>query len=183
MTILVYNQKTTGLYDFKRSPKDSAQPHVVQIGAVMFNSKWEEVGNFVTLIRPEGWASNASAMKKHGITERRCELYGVRSKAALAYFMDLVRAARELASYNLAFDMAVTHAELLRIGAKPEDWVRGGLKRTSIMELAAQKWSNGRSLKLSDAHRHATGIPYDGGDNALKEARAAARILKEIRRA
>jgi DNA polymerase III epsilon subunit-like protein len=182
MSLLVFDVETTGLpkKDLPLSARE--QPRMIQIGAILLSNKWEEINIFSTVIRPDGWVSSAGAKDAHGITERRCDLYGVRQKAALAFFMDLVRSAGEIAAYNLPFDEFVIDVELDRLGAKPPEWKRGGLIRTCVMRMAAEKWNGGVSMKLPAAHEKATGIVYHPKHQAISDTRAAVRIMQEIRK-
>lgn len=181
MTIVVFDVETTSLVHRDRAITDTIQPRMIQIGAILLSKKWEEINIFSAVIRPEGWASTADAAAAHGISERRCDIYGIRAKLALAMLMDFTRSADEIASYNLPFDEMVIDIELDRAGAKPEEWKRGGMKRTCVMALAAQKYNRGTSLKLPVAHERATGIVYEPKHQALPDTRAAIRILRSIR--
>lgn len=181
MSICIFKTETTGLPQRQKPLADLGQPRMVQLAAVLFSPQWDEINMMHAVIKPDGWVSNAGAMASHGIPLRRNELYGARQKTALAFFMDFVRGSGELASWMLNFDGFVIDVEMNRINAKSEDWSRGGLKRTSISDLACSKWKNGAPMKMAEAHLLATGETYEKTHRALDDVRAAARILKEIR--
>lgn len=181
MTILIFDVATTGLVHFTKKMTDPAQPRMMAIGAVLYTPQWVEKGSIDVLVRPEGWTPNAGAAAAHGITTRQCELYGMRQKAVLAMFIDMVRAASEIASYGFDFDAAVIHIELLKLGARPEEWRRGRLQRTCIMTAAAQRYNGGINMKLPDAHKRATGTDYNQRHIPIEDARAAASILMGMR--
>ena len=176
MSTLVIDAETTDLIKRDRPLSDPSQPRLVQIGAVLFDKKRVEVGSMCHLIRPSGWVSGSGAAKTHGITERRCELYGARIVACLASLMDMVRSAEEVVAYGLEFDAAVIDIELALLRQAPTDWKRPSLRRVCAMQEAAQVANDGRWMKLPEAHLAITGEPYEPTHNALSDARATARI-------
>lgn len=176
MSTLVFDTETTGLVKFDRPLSDPSQPRLVQIGAVLYDAKREEAAAMCFLVRPDGWVSEDGARKVHSIAPRRAELYGIRLKAALSVFIDLVRSAAEIVAYNEEFDSRVIDIELMRIKALPPEWRRAGLRRSCAMAEAAQVANSGISMKLPAAHLALTGEEYVPTHNGLDDARAAARV-------
>lgn len=177
MTLLFLRTDTTGIFNRDRPPSDPAQPRMMRIEAMLVSKKWETVGAIDMLVRPDGWVPNAGASAAHGITPRQCELYGVRPHAVLACFMDMVRAATEIAAFGLDFHAAVIKRELVLLGGVPDVWVRGGMQRTCVMRLASDKWNSGRTMKLEDAYNRA--YP-DFPDYGAKMERTVS-VLKALR--
>ncbi|MCQ8781663.1 3'-5' exonuclease [Mangrovibrevibacter kandeliae] len=176
MATLIFDVETTGLVKFDRPPSDQSQPRLVQIGAVLFDSKRAEAGSMCFLVRPDGYVSQDGARKVHEISARRAELYGIRIRAALSVFMDMVRSASDLVAFNLEFDECIIDIELNRIRAQPPEWKRAGLRRSCAMIEAGQVANGGKSMKLPAAHLALTGAAYVPTHNGLDDARAAARI-------
>lgn len=181
MTLCIFDLETTGLPKRDKSLTDVSQPHIMQLGAIMVTKNWEEVASMQVLIKPEGWSSQAGATAVHNISMRQCELYGIRLKAALAMFMDMVRSSTEIIAYALPFDETLIDIELARLNAAPQEWKRGGLVRTCAMQQAAARWNNGKSMKLTAAYERATGRAFDQLHRGLSDARAALEIMRALR--
>lgn len=145
MTLVVFRTDTTDMFG------EGKQPRMMRLEARLYSSKWDLVGSIDTLIRPDGWVANAGAAAVHGITVRQCEIHGIRCTAALGVFMDMVRSAKEVATWSWDFHAGIVDVELNVIRAKPEAWKRGGVVRTCIMRRAAEKWNGGRVIKIEAA--------------------------------
>lgn len=184
MTTTIFTCATTGLYRFDLAPGDPSQPRVIAIAATMFDAKWTERGSMHCLIRPEASVSAAGATAVHHITEREREIYGVRSKCAIAMFMDFTRSSTQIVAFNLPFMSGMIDVELARLGVSVDDWRRGGLTRTCAMEAAAQKVNGGHAMKLPEAHAKVTGIEYSSPerDKHVHDVKAVARIMMEVTR-
>lgn len=173
--ICVFRTDSTDL--FKGKPiSDSQSPRMMRLEARLFNNKWDQMGSIDTLIRPDGWVPNAGATATHGITERQCTLYGIRARAALAVLVDMARASKEIVAFSLPFHSGVVEVEIHRLRAPPDDWKRGGLQRTCLMQVTASKINMGKSLSLEAAW------PLMFPDRAMpSKMDATVEILKEIR--
>ena len=184
MTIMLFSLDTTGLLRFDRPASDETQPRLVAMACAMFNSKWEQKGYFEFITKPDGVASQAEAKSIHGVTERERELYGVDHLFLMAAFMRFVRLSGEVATFNMPFAAKMLEIEFDRLKALNTDWIRGGLKRTCIRDEAGARWNNGKPMNIQAAHEAATGIAYakPAKDKHVKDVRAAARIVMELRR-
>jgi hypothetical protein len=160
MSILVFKTDTTGLVKFDRPLGDPSQPRMVKLGAILFDAKREEAATMCALIRPEGWTSSDGARAKHDVSPRRAELYGVRARAALGVFMDLVRSAGEIVAYSEEFASRVIDIELDRIKAAPPEWRRPGLTRRCALVEAAQVANGGKAMKFEAAVEKLAAIEF-----------------------
>lgn len=152
MTTLLFRTESTDLFRGRRPLNDPTMPRMMKIEAVLLHRKTLRIVNEMSvLIQPNGWVPNAGASASHGITVRECELYGVRPKAALVTFMDMVRSASEICAWGLPFHRGIIDVELNRADAQPDEWMRAGLKRTCLMVEAGAKWNNGRAMTLMAA--------------------------------
>jgi hypothetical protein len=183
MTITVFSLSTTGLPNFKLPATDPAQPRIVAMTATLYSSKWVEKGSFHGITKGEDSISSAEARAVHGVTERERELYGIEIKMMLAYFMRFVRHSKEIATFNMPFAKFVIDIELARGAWDTRDWLRGGMKRTCILDEAGSKHNAGRTMKIKAAHDAATGLSYDQPerDKHIYDCRAAARVLQALR--
>mgnify|MGYP000187391953 CR=1 FL=1 len=145
MTICLFRTDTTDLF------AEGKHPRMMRLQAELWSAALRPVAAMDLLIRPDGWVPNAGASATHGITVRQCELYGTRCTAALAVFMDMVRSAGELVSWPMDFHAGVVNIELRRLGARPDDWTRGGLVRTCLQREASERWNSGKRLKIDQA--------------------------------
>lgn len=184
MTVTVFAVDTTGLVHFKKPPGDPSQPRMVAIAAILYSPKWEQRGYFEFLIRPEDNTSTPGAKAVHGVSERERELYGVDCRLAMGAFMRFVRMSKEVMAFNMPFAESMINIELTRLNANADDWLRGGLKRSCLRDLAALKWGDGRAMDLPATHERATGLVYEKPqrDKHIQDVRAAARIMMELRR-
>lgn len=114
---LVFDVETTGLFKFKLPIEDASQPRIVQLGASIFDPKWNKVGSFVSLIRPDGWSIEPDAERIHGISEARCSRYGVPIVAALAVFQGWCESSMQLVGHNVDFDFNMIQRELAHLNS------------------------------------------------------------------
>lgn len=149
--ITVFRTDTTDMFRPGRAISDPQAPRMMRLEARLFTMKLEQVASIDFLIRPDGWVANAGATATHGITERMCTLAGVRARAALAVLMDFARCSRELVAWGMPFHSGVVDVELHRLRASFDDWKRGGLKRTCLMEFTASKINMGNPISLDAA--------------------------------
>ena len=183
MTITVFAISTTGLPNMSRGVDHPEQPRIVAMSALMFSAKWTEQGAFHAITKVAG-VSSGDARAVHGVTERERELFGVEPKAILAFFMRMVRLSKEVAAFNFEFARFMIDIEIHHLDVAAPDWRRGGLQRTCILTEAGQKFNAGRMMTIPAAHEAATGMVYEQPARAkhISDARAAARVLQEIRK-
>lgn len=183
MTITVVAISTTGLPRFDRGPSDPAQPRLVAISAVLYSPKWEERGAFHYITKPESTVSSAGAVAVHGVTERERELYGMDFQMVLACFMRFTRMSKEVATFNMPFLSLMIDVEMNRLDASSQDWNRGGLKKTCILQEAGNVHNSGKLMKIKAAHDTVTGLAYEQPEKNkhVYDVRAATRVLQHLR--
>lgn len=175
--ITIFDTETTGIPNWKMPLTDGSQPRIIQLGALQFDRDGNLMNRVALYMKRDGWVSSSGAKAVHGISERRCDLYGVRQVAAIAVLMDMVRSSRVLASYGLRFDRTMVEIEMLRAGGIPDGWKRSMLRDVCILEAAAQAANSGKSMKLNDAHQAIVGSPYEQKHDALEDTEAAGRVF------
>lgn len=119
---LCIDLETTGLIRRDVPLNDSAQPHVIQLGAVQFDRQWKPVGKLVTLIRPDGFTIEPEAEAVHGISQERASRFGVPLKNALVHLQGMVGVASQLVFHNAWFDKSVIDIALARLNANGQWW-------------------------------------------------------------
>lgn len=50
--ILAFDSETSGMPDFNKQAEDPSQPHIVQLGAILFDSNRRVVSELNLLVRP-----------------------------------------------------------------------------------------------------------------------------------
>ena len=71
MKAIAYDTETTDLPDWKQPSEAPHQPHLVEVGAILFDTDtWLVHDHFTALIRPDGWSWDATnvAYQSHGIS-------------------------------------------------------------------------------------------------------------------
>lgn len=68
MNRLYIDTETTSIPDAHQLPGHPAQPHLVQVGAVLFDGDWTERACLSLIVKPEGWTVPAAAQDVHGIS-------------------------------------------------------------------------------------------------------------------
>src|SRR4028119_1323425 len=124
MMRLVWDSETSGLLRDDLPASDPSQPHLVQLGAQLFDAQWRRAGILTCLIKPDGWSIEPEAEAVHGISEARCHRYGVDLPVALAMFAQLVGKASVLIAHHANFDRKVIDIQLHRLGASGDWWKR-----------------------------------------------------------
>jgi DNA polymerase-3 subunit epsilon len=203
--ILFYDTETSGLPLFDQPSEDPRQPHVVQLGAVLYDlDAREEVAALDLICRPvlEGpgaWSIPDEVAAIHGITTERALDEGIPEAEALEQLFTLWRNPdepafpRERVAHNEQFD-----ARIIRIGAKrffgdaaADEWKVGRarctarlatpiLKLPPTQKMRAAGRHHPKTPNLTEAHRHFFGDDFDGAHTALADARACLRVFLAI---
>ncbi len=175
-TILFYDVETTGLPDWK-SPSDSeAQPHIVQLGAILADVDTRKVlGALDLIVRPDGWDIPAEVTEIHGISTELALDVGVPEDQALEMFLSLWNGRGTRIAHNRTFDQRI-----LRIATKRysddetiERWAEKS-DHDCTMFLAKHRLGWGKAPKLSEAYEAFLGVEMDQttAHTAMADARA-----------
>lgn len=181
MNTLFFDTETTGLPDFKKPAEDPSQPHIVQLGAILYDDDPRVVSEINLLVRPDGWTIPAEASGVHGITQEKAEKFGLPLATVMLLFLDLCRRADLLVAHNYSFDAKMVRREFhhLAIPSHAEEF----RKRQSYCTMAAStdlcklpgkygyKWP-----KMQEAHVHFFGKEFDGAHDAMADVRACAAV-------
>lgn len=189
---LFYDTETSGLPLFKEPSEHPAQPHIVQLGAILVDlDSRKEISTLDVIVRPDGWVIPDEVAKIHGITTEHAMDVGIPEAEALDMLFELW-ALRLRIGHNEQFD-----ARIVRIAAKrfldPKDpalaippsdeWKAGRAEctqriATPILKLpptpkmrAAGRFHH-KSANLGEAYQHFTGKPLENAHSAMADARA-----------
>jgi DNA polymerase III epsilon subunit-like protein len=113
--ILFFDTETTGTpKDYRAPATDSANwPHIVQIGWILEDDD-KPIESVSYVIMPRGFTIPIDAIKIHGITNAKAELFGCPLKWVLEKFAERVAKADTIIGHNISFDISMIRAELAR---------------------------------------------------------------------
>lgn len=190
---LCFDVETTGLPLFSEPSGDPRQPHIVQLGAILFDvNTREELQVLDAIIKPDGWTIPDDVAAIHGITTERALVEGVPAVDVLGEFLAMWRRDSGLVrmGFNESFDARLVRIALFRHfdEAAADGW-KAGLAHdvmkvcTPICRLpptakmvAARRGGQFKSPKLTEAYEHFFGEQLANAHSALADARATLRI-------
>lgn len=136
--ILVVDSETSGLWKDDLDPTDPGQPHMVQLGAQLYDAQGVKRAHLSCLIKPDGWEIEPQAEEKHHISTRVCHRYGLPLVAALVPLMEMSSVAKRIVGHNIQFDRRVIAVSAKRAGASGLWWSRAASKLYCTMEHSAE---------------------------------------------
>lgn len=179
--ILAFDSETSGMPDFNRQAEDPSQPHIVQLGAILFDSNRRVVSELNLLVRPDGWTISPETTAIHGITQEAAMKYGIKLERVIKLFIDLADRAELLVAHNYSFDEKMVRRELHHLTlpslaeamrARPNYCtMKSSTDILKIPGLCGYKWP-----KLQEAHVHFLGREFDGAHDAMADVRACAAV-------
>lgn len=187
--ILVFDSETTNLPDFHKQAEDPSQPHIVQLGAILYDSARRVVSELNLLVKPEGWLIDPEAAAIHGITQEHAEKYGLPLKIVMRTFLALADLSELDVVHNHSFDDKMIRRELHYLGA-PETAEKFRARRsyctmkasTPIVNLPPTEkmiragFNKPKSTTCAEAFRFFTGKELESAHDACADVRACAAI-------
>lgn len=192
--ILFFDTETTGLPD-KGLPRDHpAQPHIVQLAALLMNDEGDEVASLNVIVEPAGYTIPVAASNVHGITTEIAQACGIPLSAAMWPFVHLGCRASMFVAHNAPFDVEMIEIEMTRMPAR--NYPTRPAKTFCTMEasapivnlpptpkMVAAGINKPKAPKLTEAYRHFFGEDLVGAHDALADVRACARIYFHLQTA
>lgn len=179
--ILVFDSETTNLPDFHKQAEDPSQPHIVQLGAILYDSARHVVSEMNVLVRPDGWVISPETTAIHGITMEAATKYGLKLETAIKLFIAFADRAELLVAHNYSFDEKMVRRELHHLSLPSlAEAMRARANyctmksSTDILRIPGPrgfKWP-----KLQEAHVHFLGHEFTGSHDAMADVRACAGI-------
>ncbi len=183
-----FDCETTGLPRTRYfSPDDvDGWPRLVQIAWGQYDSRGNVKEARSHIIRPEGFVIPADAARIHGITHDRALREGRELGDVLSEFLEAANKPETvLVAHNLAFDMGVVGAELVRtnkpLGFLDNPGICTMKTTTELCRLPRQgggfgyKWPT-----LEELHNWVFGRSYDGAHDAARDLEACARSFFKL---
>jgi DNA polymerase-3 subunit epsilon len=191
MTTMVWDIETNGLPRDDVPDDHPAQPHPVQIAAILLNGGWRTVEELNLLVRPQGWAIPAAATHVHGISMEKALAEGVPEAEAIGRFLTLASRANVRVAHNALFDERIIRIALARLWQGWENQPVActmnlttelcALPPTEAMMATGRNWP--KSPKLTESYEHLLGRPMPGqAHDAMSDCRAAAEVYAELAR-
>ncbi len=189
--ILFFDTETTSL-PIKHLPVNHpAQPHLVQLAALLVDEDGTERASLNLIIEPDVYEIPAAASDVHGITTELARRWGVPLSAAVWPFVCMRSQARLIVAHNIKFDLAVMEDAIFRLPKR--NFHPGPSERFCTMErsapivnlpptdrMLAAGIDKPKPPKLEEAYRHFFGEELVGAHDALADVRACKRIYFEL---
>lgn len=186
MKALIFDTETTGMVKWKKPPEDPTQPHLIQLGMLLVDTRdWQAYGRYSGLVQlPEGASIEPGAFQAHGISEQQCKEFGVEPIVAVSLFNQMCMRADLIVAHNMSFDQTIMLASLHRLGNKPERMSDKRLictkeESTDVLKLPG-KYGDYKWPTLAEAYGHYTGKEIEGAHDALVDTEACLEVLKGL---
>lgn len=188
MIYLAYDTETTGTHD---------NAEIAQLGMILYADDRRVLGEFKSLITPDGWTMPEETQKFHTkngstVSQENCELYGISLKSALALFNNWLSKADVLIAFNQKYDLARIKYSAGRIGMEIKHLDLKALPcamemSTPIVKIPPTenmiKWGRGdqfKNPKLAEAVKFFFNREVEGAHDALADVREAAAVYFHI---
>lgn len=188
-TTFVYDTETTGLYQYKKVLSHPAQPHLVQLGGILFDDETRRVLAEINLLGiPELNGVRvkipAEASDIHGITNKLVDSAGLSHRVVLPMFNNLIKCADRLVCHNADFDRKIILTAYSRC-AFDQDTIRSKphvctMKiATPILKLPKKNGKSGTKWpSLMEAYKHFVDENgFEGAHDAMEDVRATAKVF------
>jgi DNA polymerase-3 subunit epsilon len=195
--ILAFDTETTGLPNGRLPVDHEAQPHIVQLAALLMEDDGTERACISLIVRPPVAIPDEVAAI-HGITNEIAAAAGISPAAAVGTWSNLARRADVIVAHNIAFDMALMRTAWHRTqsGDAGERWaaLHGSRQLFCTMRAAtpvvnlpptermrAAGMLAPKAPKLAECIQHFFGEQLAGAHDALVDVRACARVFHHLR--
>lgn len=182
-----FDTETTGLPDWKQPSEAEIQPHIVQLGAVLFDDDTQaDLESMCVIVKPDGWSwddsptSQDKAFLAHRITMERAMDEGIPEKDAVQQYIMMWGKSDRRVAFNTTFDNRIIRIALKRYFTEElaEAYKTGPYYCTMINSaktMGQKKWPT-----LEEAYKHFTGKELPGAHDAMVDTRASMEIYFKI---
>ena len=166
----------------KASPKEVWNwPRVTQLAWQLYSEDRCLLAESATLIKPDGWTiPKEKFFIDNGHSTERCEREGIPLTAALTLLVDGINNADLMVAHNLAFDLPVLQAEMIRTGInaarKPAKFCTM-VATTDVCKIPNRRGNDFKWPKLEELHRFLFAYEFDGAHDALADVKALAKCF------
>lgn len=183
---LAIDTETTGTHD---------NAEIAQLALLLFDKDRRIMGEFKSLIRPDGWTMSDETAAWHAaqgstVSMDNCIRFGLGLQSGLMLFNKWCSFASVLIAHNVKYDMG-----RLKFAAKKRDIELFAHQKTfctqeeatPIMQMPPTermiKFGHGNKFKtpsLKEAYAHFVGGEFNGAHDAMADVKAAAAVAFEI---
>lgn len=191
--IQFYDTETTGFIQSGLPDDHPSQPHLVQLGCVLYTAEGTEMAAVSLIVKPNGWTIPKQASDVHGITTEIAEACGVPLAIAVAAFVNMRHCAAEVVAHNKPFDDKVMAVQLARLKATVSKPAPD--RATCTMHLAAPivnipptakmlraGFNKPKAPTLTECYKYFFNEDLIGAHGAMTDAQACARVYFEIQK-
>lgn len=200
MNALIFDTETNGkAKDFKAPASDvNNWPRITQLGWQLVNIETGEiVKEHQSLIYPDGWTiptvdeltekgeKDPHFFERNNMSTERCMEGGEPINKELEILVEAINDPETivLVAHNMAFDLKVVSAEMIRIDMVAERMV----KKVCTMEASTYycklqpfRYGKFKWPSLSELHIKLFGCDFEGAHDAMDDVRATAKCLIEL---
>jgi len=160
---------------------DPAQPHIVQLAAILTSDLGQTIDSYSFIVKPDGWTIPDDASAIHGITNEVAKEIGIPEKDAITALRESIANADLLVAHNVTFDKFIARIAMRRFGLLTDDqdaWWKAiptdctMRKLTDVCKIPSPNGRGYKWPKLSEAYQFAFGKPLEGAHDALKDVTA-----------
>lgn len=191
---LIFDCETSGLYDKDHWAADKEQAWIVQIAGIITDNTLEEQSRFSLLLKPpfKGATISDGAFKTHGIPVENCIAAGIPQWKLYSVIKPVFHKKLRLVGHNVGFDSRFLHRypktknERNSLIAAYKDGIctmRSSTKHCALPPTESMLKYKGlkfKSPKLEELYFKLFNEKFEGAHDALKDAEATFRCLKEL---
>lgn len=190
MNIVIFDTETSGIPSSRTSLDDICQPYILQLGYVVIDENFKEVGSFSSYINNKcDFPIEAGAFDAHHITHDICNKHGIDIDTALTLFSNVCDIADKIVAFNLYFDkqlieiaQARSNKEYLELPFKDIGYC-AMLASTPICKIKYKdpKKTGFKWPKLKEAYEmFYPGEVFNDGHDALKDVRKTSKVFEYL---
>lgn len=168
---------------------------IAQLGMILYAPDRRILGEFKSLIVPDGWTMPAETQKFHDlhgstVSQVNCERYGISLRSAIALFNNWCTKADVLIAFNQKYDVGRIRYSADRLNiplSLPHKQPCAQIMATEVCKLPPTeqmiKWGRGdqyKTPKLAEAVKIILGRDMVGAHDALADVREAAAVYFKI---
>lgn len=192
--ILVFDTETNDVpaWGQMNNPRHPQTPHIVELGAKIFDAQGNTLKSMQSLVKPKGWKISEGAQNAHGISLLDCEKNGKPIEDVIVEFHMLGQHnnafnIQHVVCYNVDFDALLYQAECLRLHLHPMlkslPWHCAMKRVTDMCKIPHKTTTKNKGAwkfpKLQEAHKFFFGAEFDGAHGAVADLDATYRVFKE----
>lgn len=173
-TAIFYDTETSAMPLFKEPSDHPAQPHIVQIAALVVDLDTRTtVASMDVIVRPDGWGISQDVTAIHGITTEMALDLGVSESMAVGMFMELWNSRLRIA-HNESFDARILRIALMRHEdrAMADHWKASAAQCSCQLARPHTRLDKNKAPTLIEAYRHFYGNDFSNAHSAMPDTLA-----------